>query len=64
LLPKDRNAHWARDANTHDRSADEPFTLYAGLAKSVDVPDDRSSITFHLDPDAKFSNGINVTPTM
>ena len=43
------------------RSADEPFSLYAGLAKSVDVPDDRSSITFHLDPDAKFSNGDPVT---
>lgn len=43
------------------RSADEPFTLYAGLAKSVDIPEDRSSITFTLDADAKFSNGDLVT---
>lgn len=43
------------------RSAGEPFTLYAGLAKSIEVPEDRSSITFHLDADAKFSNGDAVT---
>lgn len=43
------------------RTADEPFTLYAGLAQSIIVPDDRSSITFRLDPDAKFSTGDSVT---
>ncbi|MGE0765926.1 MAG: extracellular solute-binding protein [Hyphomicrobiaceae bacterium] len=43
------------------RTADEPFTLYAHLAQSVDMPDDRSSITFHLDPAARFSDGEPVT---
>ncbi len=43
------------------RSADEPFTLYAHLARAVDMPDDRSSVTFHLDPDARFSDGRPVT---
>ncbi|MDD3182072.1 MAG: extracellular solute-binding protein [Alphaproteobacteria bacterium] len=43
------------------RSWDEPFTLYPLLAKSVDVPDDRSSITFNLDERAHFSDGTPVT---
>ncbi len=43
------------------RSADEPFTLYGLLAKSVEMPADRSSITFHINPDARFSDGQRVT---
>ena len=43
------------------RSLDEPFTLYPQVAESVDVPDDRSSITFRLDPRAVFSDGTPVT---
>ena len=43
------------------RSSDEPFTLYAHLARAVEMPDDRGSITFHLDPDARFSDGHPVT---
>lgn len=39
------------------RSLDEPFTLYGLLAQHIEVPDDRSSITFHLNPAAKFSDG-------
>lgn len=39
------------------RSLDEPFTLYGLLAESIEVPDDRSSITFHLNPRAQFSDG-------
>ena len=30
------------------RSGDEPFTLYGLIAESVEMPEDRSSITFHL----------------
>ncbi|MBI1384118.1 MAG: ABC transporter substrate-binding protein [Rhizobiales bacterium] len=44
-----------------ERALDEPFTLYAHLAESVEVPDDRSSITFHMDPAARFSDGEPVT---
>ncbi|MEZ5849293.1 MAG: extracellular solute-binding protein [Hyphomicrobiaceae bacterium] len=43
------------------RSVDEPFTLYGLIAKSIEVPEDRSSITFHIDPDARFSDGHPVT---
>jgi peptide/nickel transport system substrate-binding protein len=44
------------------RNRDEAFTLYGLLAESVDVPDDRSSITFNLNPKARFSDGKSVTP--
>lgn len=43
------------------RSQDEPFTLYGLIAQSVDVPEDRSSVTFHLDPRARFSDGTPLT---
>lgn len=43
------------------RSADEPFTLYAHVARAVDLPDDRRSVTFHLDPEARFSDGRPIT---
>jgi len=39
------------------RGNDEPFTLYGLLAKSVDTDDDRTYVTFHLDPRARFSDG-------
>ncbi len=44
------------------RSQDEPFTLYGLIAERVEVPDDRSSITFHLRPEARFSDGHPITP--
>ncbi len=43
------------------RSWDEPFTLYPLIAERIDVPDDRSGITFHLNPAAKFSDGSPIT---
>ncbi len=43
-----------------ERGLDEPFTLYAGLAWKVDMPADRTSITFHIDPEARFSDGHGV----
>jgi peptide/nickel transport system substrate-binding protein len=43
------------------RSQDEPFTLYGLLARTVEMPDDRSSIAFNLDPRARFSDGKPVT---
>ena len=44
------------------RALDEPFSLYGALAKHIETPDDRRSITFHLDPDARFSDGTPVGP--
>ena len=43
------------------RSNDEPFSLYAWVAQRVEVPDDRSAITFHIDPAARFSDGAPIT---
>lgn len=40
---------------------DEPFTLYGLIAESMIVPDDRSSITFILDPSAKFQDRTSIT---
>ena len=44
------------------RSADEPFTLYPLLAKTVETDRERSFVEFTLDPDARFSDGNPVTP--
>lgn len=41
---------------------DEPFTLYPLIAQSVEVPENRSSITFSINPSAKFQNGETITP--
>ena len=43
------------------RGLDEPFTLYGLVAETVEVPPDRSSVTFHLDPAARFSDGKPIT---
>ncbi len=43
------------------RSFDEPFTLYGLIAKSIDIDEARSFITFHLDPRAHFSDGVPLT---
>jgi peptide/nickel transport system substrate-binding protein len=43
------------------RSYDEPFTLYGLVARSVETDAQRSYVTFHLDPAAKFSDGQPVT---
>ncbi|HAU28758.1 MAG TPA: ABC transporter substrate-binding protein [Rhodospirillaceae bacterium] len=40
---------------------DEPFSLYGLVAESVDMPEDRSSITFTLRPEARFHDGISMT---
>lgn len=49
----------------HDRLMtrvwDEPFTLYPTIAEKVDVPADRSAITFFLDPRARFQDGTPIT---
>lgn len=44
-----------------ERNRDEPFGLYGLLAETVEMPDDRSSITFFLNPNARFSDGEPVT---
>ena len=43
------------------RGQDEPFTLYGLLARTVETDDERSHVTFRLDPRARFSDGKQVT---
>ncbi len=40
---------------------DEPFTMYPLIAKKISVPEDRSSITFTLNPKARFHDGSKIT---
>lgn len=43
------------------RNWDEPFTLYGLIAQSVDVPENRESIAFTLNPDAYWQDGKPIT---
>lgn len=43
------------------RSGDEPGTIYGLLAEAIKVAPDRSSVTFRINPKAKFYNGDPVT---
>ncbi len=58
-------APWGVRAHTIEtlmgRSWDEPFTLYGLLAESVETPEDRSWVEFRLRPEARFSDGTEVT---
>ncbi len=44
-----------------ERSRDEPFSLYARVAKSVEAPQDRSWVSFNLHPAARFHDGSPIT---
>jgi microcin C transport system substrate-binding protein len=43
-------------------SADEPSTQYGLIAECASYPDDYSSVTFKLRPEAKFNDGQPITP--
>ena len=40
---------------------DEPFTMYPSIARSYEMAEDRSAITFHLHPGARFDDGSPIT---
>ena len=44
-----------------EQGADEPFTQYGLLAESIEWPEDRSWVIFHLNPDARWHDGEPVT---
>ncbi|MBE1237695.1 ABC transporter substrate-binding protein [Phaeovibrio sulfidiphilus] len=44
-----------------EKSADEPFTGYGLLAESIQLPEDRSEVTFTLRPEATWSDGTPVS---
>lgn len=43
-------------------SADEAFTYYGLIAETITYPEDRSWITFHLNPKARWHDGKPITP--
>lgn len=43
------------------RNLAEPFTLYGLVAESIDMPEDRGSVTFRINPAARFSDGHPIT---
>lgn len=40
---------------------DEPFSMYPLIAQSYEMPDNRSSITFHINAKARFHDGSPIT---
>lgn len=44
-----------------EQSLDEPYSLYAHLAEDIALAPDRLSVTFRLNPKARFSDGTPVT---
>ncbi len=44
-----------------EKSLDEPFTMYGLLADDFTLADDGLSVTFHINPKARFSSGKPVT---
>ncbi|MEJ2124990.1 MAG: extracellular solute-binding protein, partial [Alphaproteobacteria bacterium] len=64
FIPKGEPAPGVRDyvyESLLARANDEPFSLYGLLAKTVEVPEDRSWVLFTLRPEACFSDGTPVT---
>lgn len=54
------NAGYIWDSLT-TRSMDEPFTEYGLIAASMEVPEDRSWVLFHINKAARFADGTPVT---
>jgi len=44
------------------RSRDEPFTMYGLLAETIETDDERTWVEFTLNADARWSDGVPVTP--
>jgi len=43
------------------KAQDEPYTMYGGIAQSIETPDDRSWVKFHLNPNAIWHDGQPIT---
>ena len=43
------------------QSTDEPFSLYGLIAEKIKVADDYSSVSFLINPNAKFHDGVAIT---
>ncbi len=43
------------------RTWDEPFALYGYVAEAIEVPEDRSWVSFRINPNARFHDGTPIT---
>ncbi len=43
------------------QSADEPYTQYGLIARTIEWPDDRTWVKYHLRPEARFHDGAPIT---
>ena len=43
------------------QSLDEPFTQYGLIAAKMELPEDRSWVIYHIDPNAKFHDGASIS---
>jgi len=46
-----------------EKSQDEPFSSYGLIADDFELANDKLSVTFHINPHARFSNGENISAT-
>lgn len=44
------------------QSFDEPFSEYGLIARTIEMADDRSSVSYELHPDARWHDGTPITP--
>ena len=44
-----------------ETSQDEPFTEYGRLAETIEIPRDRSWVSFTLRPEARWHDGVPIT---
>ena len=51
---------WLYDSLTK-QAGDEPFSEYGLIARSMEIAPDRTSVTFHINPDARFHDGQPIT---
>ncbi len=42
-------------------SQDEPFSKYGLVAEKIEYPEDRSWVIYHINPKAKFNDGVKIT---
>lgn len=61
LIPKGDPAPGIAYETLVINSRDEPFSVYGLIAEKITLPDDRSWITFHLNPQARWHDGKPIT---
>lgn len=54
-------SHYVYDTLTK-QSEDEAFSEYGLIAEKVEMPEDRSSVIFHINPNARFQDGHPILP--